>query len=271
MIRSLTAVALACGVCACRGLGGGGGGGGGGNGGGGGGGGTQPSPATVDISGRWSGPASDSVERGSLLLQLNQDAATISGSIAYDIGGGTTRGGNTTGTMSGSSFSFTLNIGPNGGCPATVNGTAQTTSTSIQGTYSGNDCRGAVSTGQLSLTPQAIDLSGTWSGTITDSEAGAAPVNWAATWQVSQSGATVGGTATLVGGGTTRSGTLSGTVAHNAVNVTVQVGGSCPGQLVASAGIAASAQTGANTIAGNYTGSSCRGAITGTQMLLNKQ
>jgi hypothetical protein len=88
-----------------------------------------------------------------LSLQLTQTGGFVSGSLMLarsDV----TKGGTVQASLYGSTLTFTMNIGPQGGCPTTITGTAQVTNSVIDGTYSGTSCQGAVNTGHLTLNRQ---------------------------------------------------------------------------------------------------------------------
>lgn len=112
-----------------------------------------PSPPALNLTGNWSGPSTNSFESGTLTLQLTQTGTFVNGtgSLARS---DVTRGCNIQASLSGTTLTFTINIGAQGGCPTTVGGTAQVSSTSIDGTYSGTSCQGSVSNGRLTLSRQ---------------------------------------------------------------------------------------------------------------------
>lgn len=88
---------------------------------------------------------------------LSQNGASVRGSLVGNQGLVMNAPGTVTGTLSASTppalLTFRVNFTyPNGSCSGTFSGTAQTTSTTIQGTYSGNDCVHSFSDGRLSLT-----------------------------------------------------------------------------------------------------------------------
>jgi hypothetical protein len=66
----------------------------------------------------------------------------------------TGKAGNMQATLNGTTLTFTINIGPQGLCPTTVDGTAQATNTSINGTYTGMSCNGPITDGRLMLSRQ---------------------------------------------------------------------------------------------------------------------
>jgi hypothetical protein len=113
----------------------------------------------------------------------------------------------------------------------------------------------------------AVDITGTWSGSLTDSQG---PANL--TWIVQQSGTNFDGTVSVSGtvGGVLRmrGGTITGTVlSATALNFTMNIGpgGGCPALVSGDGTIAA------NSITGTYSGSDCAGPITNGQFSLTKQ
>lgn len=121
---------------------------------------SQPSPEPLNVTGTWSGPASDSSGPGQITWQITQTATSISGTLTMtDAATGVTGRGSISGTVSGSSLHFSMAVpldgfdSPYAGCSADVSGDAQSSSSSITGTYAGvNSCTGVVSSGQVALT-----------------------------------------------------------------------------------------------------------------------
>lgn len=119
-------------------------------------------PVVISLNGTYAGPASDNTGPGTLTWVLTQSGSTITGSLTLVAVGSTstvTGHGTVSGTLSGSTLTFTMSI-PAGGfpfpyssCVATGSGTAtNVTSTNIAGTYSGNNsCTGSVSGGTFNL------------------------------------------------------------------------------------------------------------------------
>ena len=121
---------------------------------------TGPSPA--NISGAWSGSASDSSGPGTMTWQLTQSGSSFSGTLTMrDTTTSVTGRGSVSGTLSGSSLQFSLSV-PAGGfdnpyatCTATVSGSGSASPTAITATYTGSSsCTGTIASGQLSLNRQ---------------------------------------------------------------------------------------------------------------------
>ena len=118
--------------------------------------------APVDGTGTWQGTYTDSFETIPHLITMNitQTGTNVSGSWAalFVSNGGGTASGTFTGTFtSGSVMTFVrsqtqTSLGP---CPGSFSNTATVSANSISGTYSGSDCLGFHSNGQVSLTKQA--------------------------------------------------------------------------------------------------------------------
>lgn len=116
----------------------------------------------VDGTGTWQGTYSDSFETIPHLITMNitQTGTNVSGSwtALFASNGGGTVSGTFTGTFtSGSVMTFVrsqtqTSLGP---CPGSFSSTATVSANSISGTYSGSDCLGFHSNGQVSLTKQA--------------------------------------------------------------------------------------------------------------------
>lgn len=123
---------------------------------------TTPAPATpapTGIVGTWDGIAVDSDGAGQMVWSLTQAANGFSGTVMLvDFASGVHGAGTVTGTLSGDSLTFQLNI-PVGGfdgrfsaCSATVAGAGTLAGTTLTGTYAGNNsCSGSVSSGSLTL------------------------------------------------------------------------------------------------------------------------
>ena len=88
---------------------------------------------------------------------------SLSGSASMtDTTQGITGSGSITGSVSGSSFQFTITVasgsfsGAAAGCSASINGNGQSvSSTTLSATYSGtNSCSGAIGSGQLTMSKQ---------------------------------------------------------------------------------------------------------------------
>jgi hypothetical protein len=94
--------------------------------------------------------------------QLRQTGTSFSGGVTIvDSATGITGRGSVSGTVSGSSISFSINV-PAGGfdspfdsCSANVSGNGQVTSAAILGTYAGSSsCSGSLTSGQFTLDKQ---------------------------------------------------------------------------------------------------------------------
>lgn len=91
--------------------------------------------------------------------QLTQTDASFSGTVTMtDTGTGLNGRGSVSGTASGSSIRFSINVAAGGfdspyaSCTASIAGDGQASASSITGTYAGsNSCSGAISSGQLTL------------------------------------------------------------------------------------------------------------------------
>ena len=129
---------------------------------------TRPSPtptpaaSAANVSGTWSGPASDSSGPGQMSWQITQTDASFSGTVTMtDTSTGVGGSGSVSGTVAGSTIHFSISIpaagfqSPFTSCTASVSGDGQATSSSITGTYTGsNSCSGAIAAGQLTLNKQ---------------------------------------------------------------------------------------------------------------------
>lgn len=150
--RTVGAVSFACALAAC----------------GGGGSSASGSPAapsspstSVNLTGTWSGTASDSSGPGRMTWQLTQSGSAISGTFTMaDDAQSVSGSGTVSGTVSGAAIQFSLSV-PAGGfdgkyaaCSSTVSGSGSATGSSISGSYSGSSCGGAISSGQLALSKQ---------------------------------------------------------------------------------------------------------------------
>ena len=122
----------------------------------------SPSPTPVNVSGTWSGSATDSSGGGVMSWQLTQADAAISGTATIiDTATGVSGRGSVSGTASGSAIRFSIAI-PAGGfdspfasCSATISGDAQASRSSLTGTYTGsNSCAGSIGSGSFTLNKQ---------------------------------------------------------------------------------------------------------------------
>ena len=126
---------------------------------------TQPSPTpatTANVSGSWSGTASDSSGPGQMTWQLTQTDTSFTGTATVtDTTTGVSGTGSVSGTVTGSTVQFLITI-PGGGfpspyatCAANVSGSGQATSSTITGTYVGtSSCVGTLGSGQFTLNKQ---------------------------------------------------------------------------------------------------------------------
>jgi hypothetical protein len=122
---------------------------------------TEPGPL-VNVTGLWSGAASDSSGHGEMTWQLVQTDASISGTFTMrDAETGYGARGSTSGTVTGTSVRFKLKVplggadGPWAACTIDVEGDIEATTGSMSGTYAGsNSCGGAITAGQLTLLKQ---------------------------------------------------------------------------------------------------------------------
>ncbi|HEY6212439.1 MAG TPA: hypothetical protein VIW45_09150 [Vicinamibacterales bacterium] len=119
------------------------------------------------IAGTWTGTATDSTGPGTVTWTITQNGSAFTGTVTLADSGTSAKGrGTVSGTINGSSISFTMTI-PAGGfdppfasCTANISGTALAIApsdgappTSIAATYSGSgSCSGAINGGQFTLT-----------------------------------------------------------------------------------------------------------------------
>jgi hypothetical protein len=128
--------------------------------------GTAPTPPgstpSTNVTGTWTGSASDSSGPGQMTWQITQSGSSFSGNVSMiDTSTKVAGRGTVSGTVSGSAIQFSLAV-PAGGfdtpyaaCTADVSGNGSASSTSITGGYSGSSsCGGAVVSGQLTLNKQ---------------------------------------------------------------------------------------------------------------------
>jgi hypothetical protein len=134
-------------------------------------GGSSTSPSSINLSGSWTGNASDSSGPANISATLSQSAGSVTGTVRFSVPNSSVVGNGTfSGTLSGTTLTFTTTI-PVGGfsgflvgsCSATLSGTANVatitisgvTATQIVGTYSGNNsCSGPFTNGTISMTKQ---------------------------------------------------------------------------------------------------------------------
>ena len=128
---------------------------------------TQPSGASSsNVTGTWSGSASDSSGPGQMTWQITQSGSSFSGPLTMTMTTAdtlmvVTARGTVSGTLSGASIQFSIAVlaggfdSPFSACTANVSGSGSTSSTEITGTYTGSSsCGGAITSGQLALNKQ---------------------------------------------------------------------------------------------------------------------
>jgi hypothetical protein len=122
---------------------------------------TSPSPS-VNLTGTFAGTVSDASGPGRMTWQLTQSGAQVTGTFtATDDTSGVAVTGDVSGTLSDTNLPVRMNTpagrlpAPYTNCSIASEGTAQVTSTTINGTYTGrNSCTGTFGTGRFSLTKQ---------------------------------------------------------------------------------------------------------------------
>lgn len=116
-------------------------------------------PAT-GLTGSWSGTAADNSGAGSMEWALSETGGVVSGTVTLvDATAGVRGRGTVSGTLSGSTVTFTLSV-PAGGfdapfatCSASITGQGTLADTTLTATYAGsNSCSGAVTGGVATLT-----------------------------------------------------------------------------------------------------------------------
>ena len=122
------------------------------------------SPPAFDLTGTWSGPASDDSGPTTTTLKLTQSGSSITGSFlgVEPPPHSTQYRGTISGNFSGSSLTYTINV-PKGSivglpnCFVTINGSAVVSANAIVGTYTGDTgtaCIGPFANGLISLAKQ---------------------------------------------------------------------------------------------------------------------
>lgn len=122
------------------------------------------SPPAFDLTGAWSGPASDDSGPTTMTWTLTQSGGSITGSFlgVEPPPHRTQYRGTVSGSLSGSSLTYTINV-PKGSivglpnCFVVIDGSAVASANAIVGTYTGDtgkDCIGAFANGILSLAKQ---------------------------------------------------------------------------------------------------------------------
>jgi hypothetical protein len=123
---------------------------------------TAPSATSVALNGTYSGNASDSSGPGRMTWRLTQTGTAVSGTMTASTPLGTVVfNGNFSGTLSGTTLTFTIAV-PAGGvsafpsCTITITGSAaNVTSSAITGVYTGTStCSAPFNNGTLTLTKQ---------------------------------------------------------------------------------------------------------------------
>ena len=124
---------------------------------------SAPTPVSgVTLSGTYAGSASDSTGAGTMTWTASQSGSAVTGPVTAKTSLGiVVFTGSLTGTLTGSSLTFSITVPADGmsgfpGCSATIDGTASGVSnTAIAGTYTGtNSCGGSFNSGHFSLTKQ---------------------------------------------------------------------------------------------------------------------
>jgi hypothetical protein len=125
---------------------------------------TSGEPAsTVNVSGVWSGGTTDSLRQTTMTWQLTQTGNVVSGTVVATttIGAPIYTGGSVAGSVSGTTFTFTVGI-PRGSvadlpdCAVTLSGaTTDITAAGMSGVYTGTDsCAGAIAGGRINFVKQ---------------------------------------------------------------------------------------------------------------------
>ncbi len=121
---------------------------------------TDPQP--MDLTGTWSGTASDSTGPGRMTWRLTQTGTMLAGSVSALTPSGTVVfNGTFSGTITGTNLRFAIEVPKGGivgfpGCSVSINGSSTNITTSgIAGIYTGNNsCTGPFSSGSFSLMKQ---------------------------------------------------------------------------------------------------------------------
>jgi hypothetical protein len=119
--------------------------------------------SAVNVTGVWSGAATDSLRQVNMTWQLTQSGSSVSGTVAAttSVGAPIYEGGTVVGTVRDTTLTFTVTI-PRGGvanlpdCTVALAGSApDITATGMTGTYNGNDsCAGAIAGGRFTFVKQ---------------------------------------------------------------------------------------------------------------------
>ena len=128
-----------------------------------------PAPAAIDVSGRWTGPGSDSFSPELVTWVLAQSGSAVSGTVefnAVDPADGTcgschkVKRGAFAGTLSGSSLTLTMKFPAGGDVPAPIcvvdlAGSATVADRRMTASYTGTDtCEGFFADGKIELSRQ---------------------------------------------------------------------------------------------------------------------
>jgi hypothetical protein len=244
-------------------------------------------PPTVDVSGHWVGNQTDSTGPENIFWQLSLAGNSLAGSggrSGTNQAGGGDRGLTISGTLSGSTLTFTVKWGVT--CQRTISGTANVATAAISGTYNGSSCNESIANGTLTL--RRFDLTGTWSGGMLDLRPSVGPgpfVRQGITWQLTQSGDSVTGSmpdpdplnpnmVPITGTFLTSSSTLTFTSTYQVSGV----GKMCPETLIGTAKLDLGFAPNVNlnlsgpgaVLNGTYTGGNCFTSITGGGVSLTK-
>ena len=119
------------------------------------------SPPAFDLTGTWSGPASDDSGPTTMTWRLTQSGGSITGSFlgVEPPPHQTQYRGPISGSLSGTSLTYTIDV-PKGSivglpnCSVAINGSAVVSANAIVGTYTGEACTGPFANGLISLTKQ---------------------------------------------------------------------------------------------------------------------
>ena len=119
------------------------------------------SPPAFDLTGTWSGPASDDSGPTTMTWTLTQSGGSITGTfLAVEPPPSRSQyRGTISGSFSGTSLTYTIDV-PKGSivglpdCFVTIHGSAVVSANAIVGTYTGEDCTGPFENGLISLSKQ---------------------------------------------------------------------------------------------------------------------
>ena len=121
---------------------------------------SDPGDPGLTLSGTFAGTAADPSGPGRLTWQLTQSGQQVSGTLSFqDDRTAATGNGSVSGSLSGPTLTFSMEIrsggvsAPFGGCTIAATGTAQATTTTINGTFTGrNSCTSTFTNGTIALT-----------------------------------------------------------------------------------------------------------------------